>query len=136
MAEQKPKATAAKAETTKAVTAQEESQATSTEVVYVGCKLPHGIFISHAGTRYRLKGRNDSAIINGHGITEVPKAFWEAWKEANSDLVALKNELIFAHASKPSVKDHAKDNAENPTGTEGINPAKPGRGVQPRDETE
>jgi hypothetical protein len=100
--------------------------------VTVGCKLPHGIHMDVAGKRITLNGANTSNVIGGHGITEnVDKEFFDKWKDMHKESPMIKNELIFAHDKADSAKAQAKANEGNETGFEGINPDKPGNGVQP-----
>lgn len=99
--------------------------------VTIGCKLPNGIHLDHEGKRVTLNGANSSRVIGGHGITErVDKAFWDAWLAIHKDYEPVKRGLIFAQNSTRNAEAEAKEKQDNPSGLEGINPDKPGRGIQ------
>jgi hypothetical protein len=103
--------------------------------VTVGCKLPHGLHLDVAGKRVTVEGTNGATIIGGHGITRnVDKAFFEEWLRINKDSDAVKNELIFAHEKDASTAAEANEKEGNRSGFEGIDPAKPGNGVEPAKE--
>ena len=100
--------------------------------VTVGCKLPHGLHLDIGGKRVTLKGTNASNVIGGHGITEnVDKAFFDKWMSQNKESAAVKNGLIFAHEAAQNTKAEAKEKKDNKNGFEGLDPAKPGPGIQP-----
>lgn len=100
--------------------------------VTVGCKLPHGLHLDIGETRVTLNGVNSTGIIGGHGITEnVDKEFFDKWMEMYKKSEMVKNGLIFANEKTASVKAEAIEKKDNPSGFEGINPAKPGNGVEP-----
>ena len=100
--------------------------------VTVGCKLPHGLQITVGNTTVDLKGVNSSQLIGGHGITEnVDKDFFEKWMSLNKDAAAVKNGLIFAHEKTSNTKAEASEKKDNKNGVEGINPEKPGPGIEP-----
>jgi hypothetical protein len=97
--------------------------------VTVGCKLPNGLHLDHAGKRVTLNGTNSTEIIGGHGLTLVDKEFFDAWYETHREYPAVKQGLIFAHDKEGSTRAEAKEKASNKSGFEGINPEKPGHGV-------
>ena len=114
-------------------------------IVVVGCKLPHGITIqlhegSHGedgkpvmvatGAAITLKGRNASNVIGGHGLTDVPADFWEAWTRQNATFAPLKAGLIFAEPRRDRAMDRAVDQESARTGSEAIDPDKPGKGIE------
>lgn len=103
-------------------------------LVTVGCKLPNGLHLDHAGKRFTLRGANASELIGGHGLTQIPADFWEAWATAHADFEPLKQGLIFAEAKANDAKAAAEDNSENKSGFEGIDPKNPGAGLKPADE--
>ena len=114
------------------------------ETVTVGCKLPAGVILHlHTGGerdpktgfligirvdeskgRVRLKGSNSRTVVGGFGMTSnVPKDFWEAWKDQNKDRPLFKNQIVFAvsdSASFGAVANELKNDAS--TGLEPINP--------------
>ena len=96
----------------------------------VGCKLPQGLHLDHAGKRVTLNGTNSTEIIGGHGLTLVDKEFFDAWYDAHRDYAPVKQGLIFAHDKEASVKAEAREKASHKSGFEGINPDKPGHGVE------
>jgi hypothetical protein len=64
----------------------------------------------------------------GYALTPgVPKDFWEKWLEQNKSLLIVKNELIFAHNDKASVKDFTRGNETVICGFEPIDPDNPNR---------
>lgn len=116
-------------------------------VVMVGCKLATGltihlcepgmseaskeaILIPNVETRVTLAGANSSKVIGGFGITPVDQDFWNAWLKQNQKHPALKSGALFAYASRDKAMDHAVDHETVKTGFEGIDPDKPGRGIQ------
>lgn len=101
--------------------------------VTVGCKLPSGLHLDLPGkTRVTLNGSNASNVIGGHGITEnVDADFFAAWLKAYADHPAVKSGLIFAHEKAASTAAEARDKTKNTSGFEGIDPAKPGPGIEP-----
>lgn len=71
----------------------------STAVVYVGCKLPHGLILELGiGTpkhRYvKLRGGRTSKVT-GAGVTVAPKDFMDQWLRANADLDYIKRKQIW-----------------------------------------
>lgn len=100
--------------------------------VIVGCKLPNGLVIDIPGlkTPITLKGANDSEVIGGHGLTEVPEEVWGAWTKLYADFVPLKRGLVFAQKSERAAATEAKERKGNKTGLEGLDATKPGRGLQ------
>lgn len=121
-----------------------ENKANSTDTVTVGCKLPHGlhldIYNADAKTpeeratviaRHTINGQNSQEIVGGHGITlGVPKAHFEQWMALNKNSAAVRNGLIFAHENAQSAVREAQEKKDTKSGFEGIDPAKPGPGVE------
>lgn len=95
--------------------------------VIVGCKLPNGLILELGDKRVTIKGANSSNIIGGHGITEgVDKEFFDAWMAKNAGLQFVKAELLFAHEKAASTAAQAKEQADEKTGLEPLDPeAKP-----------
>lgn len=127
----------------------------TTDVVYVGCKLPHGLVLELVqpgkdwnpmprGDRVTLKGANnvrDPGLMGGSqpehpfSLTAVNRSFWEQWLKANSELAFVKNGQIFAvdergtaSNAKSRAKDMAKERMPLKTGLEALNPAVDDRG--------
>ena|ERR1022692_163819 len=121
---------------------------TSRNTISVGCKLPNGMHldIGRAGEpteRVTLKGINSltaGAIIRpatrfGFAITEnVPKEFFDHWMDTHKEHPAVKNHLIFAHTQVASVKDMGDEFSEVLHGFEPIDPKKPSKGIETRND--
>jgi len=99
----------------------------------VGCKLPNGLHLDHAGKRVTLNGTNSTEIIGGHGLTMVDKEFFDAWYDAHRDYPAIKQGLIFAHEKRSATEGEAKEKIDNPSGFERLDPNKPGPGLAKED---
>lgn len=99
--------------------------------VTVACKLPNGLHLDHAGKRVTLNGGHHKDAVAGHGLTTVDKDFWDAWLKAHEWYHPVKQGHVFAHGQEASARDKAKERAEVKTGFEGINPQKPGPGIEP-----
>jgi hypothetical protein len=112
--------------------------------VMVGCKLPHGITLSlheafkneeervifrPTGDTVTLAGRNASQIIGGYGITPVDENWWDAWVQQNQNYQPYKMGLIFAEPRRDRAMDRALDQRSLLTGSEPIDPDKPGKGL-------
>lgn len=96
----------------------------SSNVVTVGCKLPHGLVAQVGDNSVVFKGANSALIIGGHGITEnVDAAFWSSWLERNKGLEFVRKGLVFADAKADNTKAQAKEKSQVKTGLEPINPA-------------
>lgn len=102
--------------------------------VVVGCKLPHGLILTVGGTSVELNGTNSTDIVGGYGLTpDVDGSFFDAWLRENNQHPAIAGGFIFAHETTAEAKAQAKDNAANRNGFEGIDPNKPGSGIEPAD---
>lgn len=117
----------------------------TSNIVVVGCKLPSGIIVdvcdpgeNEHGQKIMVprrqpvtfKGANSSNIVGGFGLTEVDAEFWDAWIKQNAKFPAVANGLIFAQDRRDKAADNAMDHADAKSGFEGINPDKPGKGVE------
>jgi len=102
--------------------------------VTVCCKMPNGLIIDHEGKSARLNGANHSELIGGYGMTEVDKELWEAWKAKFHDNSLIKNEIVFAQATKASAKKAAEEREEINSGFERLSAEKPTPGVDERTE--
>lgn len=112
--------------------------------VTVGCKLPHGInadiydpsSLAQGQTpalkqRVTLLGSNSDNAIGGFGITEnVDESFMTDWLEQNKSAPYVKSGLIFVVEDVNSARAMASGMADMPNGFEGVNPDKPGDGVE------
>jgi hypothetical protein len=64
--------------------------------------------------------------LGGYALTYgVPRDFWEKWLEQNQSLLIVKNQLIFAHNEKASIKDFSRGNETVKSGFEPIDPDNP-----------
>lgn len=91
----------------------------------IGCKLPAGLVISHEGQSLKLAGTNDSALINGFGITrEVPADLWDGFAKTFADQPLIKNGIVFAVTDEKSAADASKERAKQKTGMEQLDPNK------------
>lgn len=71
----------------------------------------------------------DHQIIGGsygYALTpNIPREFWERWLDAHKDMDCVKNGLIWAHSEDASLRRYARDNEENKSGLEPIDPEAP-----------
>lgn len=111
-------------------TAGDPSRANSTRMIWVGCKLPNGL-LCEMGSRddenyhsVRLNGANDSRVIGGYGLTQVPEDFWNAWVKKHARLDFIKKAHVFVEGSRESAEAHAEEAAEVKTGLEPLDPLK------------
>lgn len=107
------------------------------EVVTVGCKLPHGLWMEvqadgQPKTKILARGCNSTDIIGGFGITpNVPKDFWEAWLEQHKSLKFVRNGQIWAYKSTQGARDKAREMAELKHGMEGLSVDQLPSGIEP-----
>ncbi len=103
--------------------------------VTIACKLPNGLILDIPGApSITLNGANHPDAIAGHGFTDVPADFWEAWTKLYADFQPLKKELIFAQGSERSAVSKAKERKGEKSGLEGLDPDKPGKGLERLDD--
>lgn len=96
---------------------------TKSATVIVGCKLPNGVIMELGNKSVEINGANSSHVVGGHGITyDVDAEFFSAWMKAHEDRDMVKNGFIFAHEKAAETKAQAKEQEENNTGLEPINP--------------
>lgn len=106
-------------------------QDTKEKTVTVGCKLPNGVILELGNQSVQINGANSSGVIGGHGIThDVDAEFFSAWIDAHSDRDMVKNGFIFAHGKPADTKAQAKEQKDNATGLEAVNPDDKGNGVE------
>ena len=128
------------------------SRLNSSKVVWVGCKLPHGMRLQlfsrpverenlnsplsfqppPVKSEIVLKGAN--SLVNDYSIrglsplrhefalTAVPKDFWDAWIAEHADHDALRNGFIFVVDRERDVKGAAAERVDERTGLEPLNP--------------
>ena len=95
--------------------------------VIIGCKLPHGIVLTHpkTGETVEIKGINShaSALIISptvieHATTEVDAEFYETWKVAHKDFKPLTSGAIFEAKNAADLSAIAKERKQVKTGFE------------------
>lgn len=121
--------------------------------VFVGCKLPSGLYLDRADTeatpgiapdesqRVMLNGTSSvtdrSGLIlpysGGYGVTEVDADFFNDWMARHKDYPPVKNGLIFVVDKEADARKEARGRAGVQNGFEGANPDKPGPGVEKAD---
>ena len=92
--------------------------------------MPNGLIIRMGDKSITLKGANSSALIGGHGMTEVDKELFDAWLARNKDYEPVKQGLIFAHEKEVNTKAEATEKKHTKSGAEGLNPDKPAPGLE------
>lgn len=101
--------------------------------VLIGCRLPHGIIISHPNPESKLKATlagtfsaklfgPNGAPIASYVTTSVDQELWDAWKVAYRDFAALRNGAIFEAKSEQEAKVKAAELRKEKTGFEPLNP--------------
>lgn len=101
----------------------------SMSTVNIALKMPNGLVAEVQGKKITFNGWHDNLIKGAEfGVTEdVPKEFWEAWKEENKNMPLVKNGYIFAQEKQKNLKAEIKDNAGRKAGTEQLDPNKMGK---------
>ena len=91
--------------------------------ILIGCKLPHGIVLTHPQKEelsVTLDGLNKSAIIGSTFVqTEVEEEFWNVWKQANKDSKLLSSGALFEAKNQKDLLSASKDTGK--TGFEPLN---------------
>ena len=101
--------------------------------ITIGCRLPHGLTISHPNPdvkqKVTLAGVHSSKLVDRTGkpaasyvTTEVDAELWEAWKTAYRDFAALKSGAIFEARNEQEAKIKANDLRKEKTGFEPMAP--------------
>ena len=117
------------------------------ETVSVGCRVPNGLVLTIgrrttpegniidmgkslpvAGPSRTMLTAEGSTIYCGHGITDIPKEFWDAWLKDNKDTALVKERYIFAQPKGESARAEAKELTGHNVGLEPYDPAKPAPG--------
>lgn len=107
--------------------------------VYVGCKLPNGIWMEivkpHAFKESRVPGEPDPRRIQlngansvriertnpqdlGFGVTHVDEELAKEWFAANADSAFVKEGFVFMVATEAAARSEIKDRALEKTGLE------------------
>jgi hypothetical protein len=101
--------------------------------VIIGCRLPHGLVISHPlakGVTATIAGMNKARIIGAdHVTTEIDADIWAAWKLTHEDFAPLKSGAIFEARSQSEAASKAKEVRKEKTGFESMDPK--AMGVKP-----
>lgn len=104
--------------------------------VKVKISEPTGEQIVLNGSRFPGKPDEDERpyiIMHGVAFTpDVPKEFWERWKEQNKDTDMVKRGLIFARGHDSDLRSQAAEMREVKSGLEPIDPDKPGARIGER----
>lgn len=83
------------------------------EMVLIGCKLPHGLVLTHPANpkiQVTLRGLKDSKIIGADYITtEVDAEFWAIWKLSYTDYAPVKTGAIFECKTAEDAVKKSKD---------------------------
>lgn len=97
------------------------------DLVYVGCRLPHGLHLDvgqgEAVKRVTIAGANRARLIGGAGVTPVPKDHWDAWHAKNKDLAFMKSGAVFVTKSPADAEMEGEQRKSDKTGFEGADPA-------------
>lgn len=98
--------------------------------ITVGCKLPNGLILQLNDKTVSLNGFMKGRAIGGYGLTEgVDEAFFNEWIKSHSDMLVVKNELIFKQKNLKEAKSQAKDTADKKSGLEPLD-QKDGAGTE------
>ncbi|EAA3939250.1 hypothetical protein DOR63_23755 [Salmonella enterica subsp. enterica] len=106
------------------------------EMVTVGCKLPNGIVLEVGQKRVQVAGWRNNAvkIVGGYGLTQVEKAFWEAWLAEHSQQPYVENGVIFAQDKVNSAAAQATEQETVKSGLEPLPQKDPAPGINRDDE--
>lgn len=98
--------------------------------IVIGCRLPHGIVLEHAGRSVELNGRNKH-VFGGlyvpeydYGTTEVDADFWEAWIKEHPTFPAVLSNAIFVAKTEADLKAIGNELKQEKTGMEQLDPEK------------
>lgn len=103
--------------------------------ILVGCKLPCGIQLDGPSGPIVINGVNTAMIHGGFGLTHVDANDWAYLLGTYAAHAAFKSQAIFT-TGNDNVADIAAKGAElsdERTGFEGLDPTKPGKGLEPED---
>lgn len=116
-------------------------------VVLIGCRLPHGLTISHPNPDFNAKatiaGIHSSKLVKRDGTpaaeyvtTPVDQELWDAFKTAYKDYRPLKTGAIFEAKSEQEARAKAAEMKKEKTGLEPLDPSDPKHGVKKADKKE
>lgn len=106
------------------------------EHVTVGCKLPNGLVLEVEGQTVTLNGNRQEAghVTGGYGLTQVDKAFFDAWLSIHGQQPYIKNGVVFAQSSQNSARSQAREQAGTVSGLEPLSQENPVPGIARDDE--
>ncbi|APW68809.1 hypothetical protein LFZ4_09760 [Salmonella enterica subsp. enterica serovar Antsalova str. S01-0511] len=106
------------------------------EMVTVGCKLPNGLMLEVGPKQVQVAGwwNNAVKIVGGYGLTQVEKAFWEAWLAEHCLQPYVKNGVIFAQDKANSAAAQATEQKTVKSGLEPLPQKNPAPGINRDDE--
>lgn len=106
------------------------------EMVTVGCKLPNGLMLEVGPKQVQVAGWRNNAvkIVGGYGLTQVEKAFWEAWLAEHGQQPYVKNGVIFAQDKANSAAAQATEQKTVKSGLEPLPQKNPAPGIHRDDE--
>jgi len=86
-----------------------------------------GTWVGSAGQAYNPSNPSVAELLpGGYALTHgCPKDLWDLWLEQNKDTLLVRNKIIFAYPSLPTVTKEAQDNRPVKSGLEPIDPARP-----------
>lgn len=102
----------------------------------VGCKLPNGLTVDHADQSVTLVGSNAPGAVGGYGLThDVDLDWFSDWLTGpGRELPMVQRGLIFIAGNDRNAADQAKEQKDERSGLEGLDPDKPAPGLEPTDE--
>lgn len=103
----------------------------------IACKLPNGLLVEHKGESVLLNGSDDASAVSGYGLTpDVDLDWFNDWATGDGkDFPPVAKGLIFVAPNERFAQDQAREQGDDiRSGLEGVDPEKPGEGVEPTDE--
>lgn len=97
-------------------------------------KLPHAIVFTVGGVPVTINGSNTpGCLLPGHGVSNVPDAYWEELCKVYGAHKALRNDHIFAANELDDAEALAEEREKETTGLEQLDP-KALKGVETSDD--
>lgn len=109
-------------------------------LVTVACNVSIGIVMEAPGKESKIirgpavkYGEIPAFVISGgYALTpNVDADLYDAWMVANKSSDMVQNHCIFAHAKTSDASAQAKEMIDEKSGLEPLDPAKPGKGLEP-----
>lgn len=102
----------------------------------IGCKLPNGLTIDHKDESVTLVGSNAPGSVAGYGLTHGVDIDWFSdWATGpGRDFPPVAKGFIFLAGSDRNAEAQAREQADERSGLEGLDPEKPAPGLEPTDE--